>query len=586
MAYAILRTSKLKTWGNIGGSGAHTYRVPGMAPNADPARLGRNRTLRGTPGDVLSDVKGRVGQVTDKPRKNAVLCVEHLLTASPEWFKGKSQKELVQWARENLRWLDQRYGKANVAHVAMHLDESTPHLVAYVVPEVDGRLNARALFGGRAAMTGLQTSYADAMKPFGLRRGLEGSKAKHTTVKAFYAQAEQVERQARSALKKVKEIEPPPDKPLWQRQETRQEVLEEWQKGERQKVAKTVQTAAQAVLKARTREAEVKDLKKENAALSARVEQLEEDRARLADELMLSKDEVGRLRKLDISAVASRLGHYGEVGRKENAIDLVKRINAFDYKQAVAWLYHEFGETAAATAVQEDLYVKPPERPFTKAENTIKRALEQQTAALGCDQFRLSLIDVGGSGKPYLPGKHGDQEHFYTREELVNLVPYLRHENNHGRSIFITPMDDHAYYLLLDDLRISEQDLKARGYTPCLVQKTSWDSTQAVLKIPKEGVDRRAAIDLFNHLNQEIGDPKISGLRHPMRAAGFRNMKAKHQHEGKYPFVTLVEATNRFCRKAWEQVQALMRPAPDQEPDPPSRRPKSPPDPAGPRLGP
>ena len=29
------------------------------------------------------------------------------------------------------------------------MDEETPHIVAYVVPEVGGKLNARALFGGR-----------------------------------------------------------------------------------------------------------------------------------------------------------------------------------------------------------------------------------------------------------------------------------------------------------------------------------------------------------------------------------------------------------------------------------------------------
>ena len=45
--------------------------------------------------------------------------------------------------------LEDRHGKENVIATTIHRDESTPHLVAYVVPLVDGKLNAKKFLGGR-----------------------------------------------------------------------------------------------------------------------------------------------------------------------------------------------------------------------------------------------------------------------------------------------------------------------------------------------------------------------------------------------------------------------------------------------------
>ena len=43
------------------------------------------------------------------------------------------------------KWLEEKYGKNNVVSTTIHRDETTPHLVAYVVPldEESGRLNAK-----------------------------------------------------------------------------------------------------------------------------------------------------------------------------------------------------------------------------------------------------------------------------------------------------------------------------------------------------------------------------------------------------------------------------------------------------------
>ena len=191
MAYAILRTSKLKTWGNVSGSAAHTYRQKGMAPNADPLRMGQNKVLVGRPGEAVEDIRNRISAITDKPRKNAVLCVEHLLTASPEFFEKLTSKQIDAWARKNLQFLAKTYGKENVAHAVLHMDESTPHIVAYVVPEKDGKLNCRAYLGGREKLTKLQTGYANDMRSMGLERGVEGVQSKTPDSQEFLCVARQ-----------------------------------------------------------------------------------------------------------------------------------------------------------------------------------------------------------------------------------------------------------------------------------------------------------------------------------------------------------------------------------------------------------
>lgn len=571
--FAICRISKLNDWGNIAGSGAHTYRRSGMAPNADPTRLGKNRVLAGTPNDVVGDVRRRV-EALGEPRKNAVLCVEHLLTASPEFFANAGPGVLDSWVKDNMKFLADRYGRENVTHAVLHMDEETPHIVAYVVPEVEGKLNARALFGGRDKLRQLQTDYADAFDLYGLNRGVEGSRAKHRTVKNFYATIEEVETKALAKLEELKTPVPPPAASVLSvlSKDRRASELAAWEKREKARTAQLIKAAGKAVTTAQRLKEEVSTLKTQNSALSASLDDLRARMTVLAAELDLPKDEIAKLRRLNISSVADRLSYMREVKKGENAIDLVKRVNGFDYEQAVAWLHAEFGAAGAASAVREHLDVAAPERPLTKAEHSIQKAVRAQLDALGCESFRVSLISRDGSGAPYLPGKSGDVERFYTKTDVLNLIPFLRYENNNGRHVYVTPMDDDAYYVLVDDLRLSPEALLQRGYEPCLLQQTSWDSKQAMLKVPRSKIeDRQAVIDVFAAMNREFGDASITGLRHPMRLAGFRNIKPKHRKDGKFPFVRVIATANRFCRLTLDRIlrrQEELRPAPIPTPRP------------------
>lgn len=186
MAYAILRTAKLKSFGEIGGSLAHTYRDRETL-NADPARTPENEHWGpATSAEVQRAIRERL---PDKHRSDAVLCIEYFIGRSPEW-----QGDDAAYFDQAVAWLEDRHGPENVVSAHVHRDETTPHLVAYVVPRDGEKLNAKKWLGGRAVLSAMQTDFWERVgRQHGLERGEEGSIARHQTIKEYYARANQAE---------------------------------------------------------------------------------------------------------------------------------------------------------------------------------------------------------------------------------------------------------------------------------------------------------------------------------------------------------------------------------------------------------
>jgi len=82
--YAVLRVAKLKTRGEIGALGKHNERTR-ETPNADADRLGENVRLVGS-GDWIADAQARLDDAP-KIRSNAVLAIEHVMTASRDFYQ-------------------------------------------------------------------------------------------------------------------------------------------------------------------------------------------------------------------------------------------------------------------------------------------------------------------------------------------------------------------------------------------------------------------------------------------------------------------------------------------------------------------
>jgi len=183
-AYAIMRCKKLAKAGNVAASLKHAYRERETF-NADPSRTPDNEHWAAKSTD---EAMGKIRELLpEKRRKDAVLAVEYMLTASPDWWKSASQEQQAAFFNQAHRWLVEKYGADRIVTASIHRDETSPHMTAFVVPLTkDGRLSAKDFIGNKAQMVSDQTTFAGAVADLGLKRGIEGSKARHTRIQAFY----------------------------------------------------------------------------------------------------------------------------------------------------------------------------------------------------------------------------------------------------------------------------------------------------------------------------------------------------------------------------------------------------------------
>jgi hypothetical protein len=122
-----------------------------------------------------------------KPQKNAAAAIEIVISTSPEWMDSHKPHEWKAYFKDARAFLEERYGKENLVHWAVHYDEKTPHLHAIVVPIMAAELgkglkySSSAFLGGRKGLQELQAKIAqDVGRKYGLERGMEGSRARHT----------------------------------------------------------------------------------------------------------------------------------------------------------------------------------------------------------------------------------------------------------------------------------------------------------------------------------------------------------------------------------------------------------------------
>ena len=114
-------------------------------------------------------------------RKDAVFAEHYVISASREFFKQRPNrtKRLNEWVDEQIKFLKNEFG-ANLVTAVLHLDETTPHIEAFVTPIIankngDLELNRKAFNnarGGLNSFTQLQERHAKHNEKLGLERGL------------------------------------------------------------------------------------------------------------------------------------------------------------------------------------------------------------------------------------------------------------------------------------------------------------------------------------------------------------------------------------------------------------------------------
>lgn len=183
--YAIIRFAKLSNLEEVRASLSHCFREQ-PTRNADPARRDGNSHFRAD--TVETAMEALNSRLPKRPRKNGVLVMEYLITASPEAMEGMTREEQDAYLADALAWLQKRHGLANIIVASIHRDETTPHLSVFVVPlDKRGRMNARGFSDGRAELVRFQTDFADQVGTrHKLIRGLSGSAATHISIKAYY----------------------------------------------------------------------------------------------------------------------------------------------------------------------------------------------------------------------------------------------------------------------------------------------------------------------------------------------------------------------------------------------------------------
>lgn len=238
--FQILRVAKLTTWGQIQGSGRHTYRERNT-PNADPRMKGMNQHFGARSAvELRSAIEAQLDGLAQKD--DTVKCIEYLFTASPQFFiNGKGARDLgTAYFKKAREWLEERHGKENVVAISIHADEKSPHMVAYVTPIItkaahsrkrnvaDGideqgnrkrktievmvpeqkMLSAKHFLGGREKLSLMQTDFHQKVsRRFDLERGEKGSKATHQKVKTFYATMEPMLEQQKKRMEKLEQDE-------------------------------------------------------------------------------------------------------------------------------------------------------------------------------------------------------------------------------------------------------------------------------------------------------------------------------------------------------------------------------------------
>jgi hypothetical protein len=339
--YAIMRVSKLKSVGSVSGSSAHTSRS-NQPDNANAEKTADNVRIIGQKGAKLTDlVTHRIGDNGGKkvrqskdPAQRAVVALEIILTASPEYFRPTEpgsygiweMDKLELWMHQNHDWLSDYFG-ANVVLAELHLDEATPHIHAYIVPmDSNGHLNAQSLVGDRSKLSTLQTDYATAMQPLGLVRGIRGSKLTSERIQDYYNSVNKAES---SALSREDLIAHSVDR---QQQITR-----------RKEAIQTAHTLADkiAVLE-RTIENQKAALTRFENAARLGVNKGAITLAKVASDLGLVQNEVSPSRwsngEHDIKITGDQFHDFRTAKTGSNAIDLVQQVNDNSFTQAVTFL--------------------------------------------------------------------------------------------------------------------------------------------------------------------------------------------------------------------------------------------------------
>ena len=160
--YGILRFKKYKGPA-ISPIEAHNERTKeqyASNPDIDTSRSCYNFHLVQPQGKYRAEADRMIAAVHCRVRKDSVRVVEALVTASPEFFKDKTNREIRAYFEYALEFLKSKQNTQTFISAVVHMDEKTPHLHLCFVPlTADGRLSAKEIIGNRKSLVKWQDEF-------------------------------------------------------------------------------------------------------------------------------------------------------------------------------------------------------------------------------------------------------------------------------------------------------------------------------------------------------------------------------------------------------------------------------------------
>ena len=210
MAYGIMRIEKRNRQA-VGGLEAEANRTEAdrdrkhfAGSDIDWNRTDENILLVSS-ADWWQSIQQEIQQAGVKTvRKDAVVMLDAVYTASPDFFQDKSRDDIIKYFLHCLAYHKEEYG--HVVNAVIHFDETTPHMHVCSVPLTrDGRLSAKEIMGNKSAYHKRQDRFFTLVsKEYGLERGTVreyGQERQHIDQMTYKAQ------QAEKRLMRAEEVE-------------------------------------------------------------------------------------------------------------------------------------------------------------------------------------------------------------------------------------------------------------------------------------------------------------------------------------------------------------------------------------------
>lgn len=164
--FAILRFAKYKgpEIGHIESHNERSKEKYASNPDVDTSRSHLNFHLVTPQRKYRAEAEKQIAEAGCRTRSDSVRVVEALVTASPEFFKGKKKSEVKAFFQEALGFIQEHQDPKTILSAVVHMDEKTPHMHLCFVPLTeDKRLSAKEIVGNKKKLTQWQDKFWEHM---------------------------------------------------------------------------------------------------------------------------------------------------------------------------------------------------------------------------------------------------------------------------------------------------------------------------------------------------------------------------------------------------------------------------------------